>query len=607
MNKRFLIIFICLILLLTGCYIPSDPSEPPVTPDTPVTSVTPEPPVTSDPSDVPNPSGEPQNQQNVTDSPVVTEAKPTIAVPTYAPKSEPIYNSERSAGEMPDVDLKVLYLTVKEGDTDETNHTWKEINTYSGQDYANMGVDRYKISGILYEGTEKGITDNEGMECTVSYRGQASSKAKQKSYKIKLTDETWMDQKVLNLNKHFPDHLRFLNKFAYDIIDEVPQMIGLKTQFVRLYVKDLSGGADPDTAAYVDYGLFTHVEQLNGRALKRLNLDKNCCLYKVNAFEFWEYDDVKPTTDPTYDETAFNNRLENKGNTDNEKLIKLMDLVNDKQISDQTILDYYVEKENIAYWMAFQILIDNVDTNCRNFYLYSPSDSEKWYIISWDNDGAFSRLKTEKSNTESAPWRYGVHNYWGTVLFNRLLHTKDFRDALVKAATDLKENYLTKEHVSNLLNLYEKTVGYVFNGSGDKADFPKERHDKMLSGIPDNIEENYDRLIDSLNHPTPFSIGGPSYNPDTNEVFVRWHSSYDFNDRGISYVIEVTDDPYFEKILYTTETENINITFSHEWGPGQFFVRVTAKNSDGYTMGAFTKQRLDGFGTVFGASMYTIE
>lgn len=118
MNKRCLIICLCIILLLTGCYIPSDPSK-----ET-------------------NPSGEHQNQQNATDSPVVTNAKPTIAIPTDAPKSEPIYRSERSAGELPDIDLKVLYLTVKEGDTDETNHTWKEINTYSEADYAQMGVGR---------------------------------------------------------------------------------------------------------------------------------------------------------------------------------------------------------------------------------------------------------------------------------------------------------------------------------------------------------------------------------------------------------------------------------------------------------------------------------
>lgn len=578
MNKRCLILCLCLILLLTGCYIPSDEPRP---------------------SDKADPSDKNQTQQNVTDSPIATDIKPTIAVPTSAPVSEPILRSERAAGELPEIDLKVLYLTVKEGDTEETNHTWKEINTNT--------ADRYKISGTLYEGTEEGITDDEGMICTVSYRGQASRNSPQKSYKIKLSDEKWMGQRVLNLNKHYYDYTHFLNKFAYDIIDEVPQMIGLKTQFVRLYVKDLSDGADPNAADYVDYGLFTHVEQLNDRALKRLNLDKECCLYKVNLFEFWEYDDVKLTTDPAYDEKKFNIRLENKRDTDNEKIIKLMDIVNNYQLPNQDVLDYYVEKDNIAYWMAFHILIDNVDTNCRNFYLYSPSDSEKWYIISWDNDGAFSGVKAEISNSSIVPWRYGIHNYWGTIFFRRLLRTKDFRDALVKAATDLKENYLTKEHVTDLFNLYEETVGYIYYGNTDKADRPNDRHYKMLSRIPDNIEENYNRLIDSLNHPTPFSIYGPSYNTETNEVSVKWSTSYDLDGGNISYVVEVTDDPSFNKVLYTTETDETSISFSHDWGPGYYIVRVTAKTSDGYTMCAFQSMSVNGYGTVYGSLNYIVE
>ena len=566
MNKRCLILCLCLILLLTGCYIPSDETSPSKE---------------TGPSSETSPSDKTQTQQNGTDSPVVTDDKPTIVIPTYAPKSEPIYRSEREAGELPDIDLKVLYLTVKEGDTEETNHTWDDINTYTSN--------RYKISGTLYEGTEEGITDDEGMICTVSIRGQASKKAKKKSYKIKLSDEKWMGQRVINLNKHYYDYTHYLNKFAYDIIDEVPQMIGLKTQFVRLYVKDLSNGADPDTADFVDYGLYTHAEQLNDRALKRLNLDTKCCLYKVNAFEFWEYDDVKLTTDPAYDETKFNMRLENKGDTDNEKLIKLMDLVNDKGIDNQVILDYYVEKENIAYWMAFQILIDNVDTNCRNFYLYSPSDSEKWYIISWDNDGAFSRLKAEMSDKNSSiTWRYGVHNYWGTTLFKRLLRTKDFRDALVKAATDLKENYLTKEHVTDLFNLYEEKVRYVFSGNTDKAYNPNDRRYKMLSGIPDNIEENYDRLIDSLNCPAPFQTGAARYNPDTNEISVTWNRAYDFEGRSLTYIIEVSDNSSFENLLFTTETDNAKISFPYDGEPGKLFIRVIAKNSDGYTMCSFS-------------------
>ena len=48
--------------------------------------------------------------------------------------------------------------------------------------------------------------------------------------------------------------LRFRNKMAYDLIKGIDQMMGLRTQFVHLYVKDLT---DSDTGAFVDYGLYT--------------------------------------------------------------------------------------------------------------------------------------------------------------------------------------------------------------------------------------------------------------------------------------------------------------------------------------------------------------
>lgn len=584
MRKRFLILILCLSLLLTGCIISPDQVQ-----DTP-----------------PEENTDPSENIEVTPEPTIT-SRPLSELPPAV--SEPIYRSERSAGEVPEVDLKVLYLTVMTGDTEETNHTWTEINKYSAADYEKMGVDRYKVAGILREGTENGvdISDEDGISCTVSFRGQASSKSKQKSYKIKLSGGTWMDQKVLNLNKHYPDSTRYLNKLAYDIIDEVPQMIGLKTQFVRLYVKDLSQDTDPKTAQYVDYGLFTHVEQLNGRAIKRLGLEDEYSLYKINGLEFWEYDDIKLMTDPEYDVTKFESRAENKGTTDNEKLLALMDAVNNGYVSDQELLDYYVEKENVAYWMAFQILFDNVDNHCRNFYLYSPASTQKWYLIAWDNDGGFARLRMDISNQEFVPWRYGVHNYWSNGLFRNLLRTKDFREALVKAATDLKENYMTKEHMRELLDLYEETVGYVILGDADGKNFHKDIHEKLLAGIPDAIQRNYDILIDSLNCPTPYFIGGPSYDPTTKEVYIGWNPSYDFEGRSIVYIVEISTDPSFENILYSTEVADTRITYTHEWGSGQFFVRISAKNSDGYIMRALTTVHADGFGDVYGSQTYTVE
>ena len=520
--------------------------------------------------------------------------------------SEPIYMSERAAGEMPDIDVKVLYLTVKKGSTENTNHTWAEINTYSAADYEKMGVDRYLVEGVLREGTEEGALDSAGLNCTVSFRGQSSSSSKQKSYKIKLTDGKWMDQKVLNLNKHYSDKTRFLNKLAYDLIDEVPQLIGLKTQFVHLYVKDLSEDADPDTAEYVDYGLFTHVEQLNNRARKRMGLAEECSLYKVNIFEFWEYNDIRLTTDPLYNEKKFENRLENKGTTDNDKIISLMDLVNKGEISDQELLDCYVEKENIAYWMAFHILLDNQDTNCRNFYLYSPVISEKWYIISWDNDGAFARIRAEIYNNKPVPWRFGVHNYWGTRLFRNLLRTKDFRDAVLNAAADLKEHYMTAEHVRALLDCYMEKTGYILSGKADSKSFRLELYEKIAERIPDEIEKNYDRLVDSFNYPTPYFIGKPVYNEDTKEVSVPWDESYDFEGRSVSYLVEVSQEPDFETVLYSEMFDGTRAVFTHTWGPGKFFVRVSAINEDGYMMSAFSSTWVDGFGSVYSAESYSI-
>lgn len=59
--------------------------------------------------------------------------------------------------------------------------------------------------------------------------------------------------------------LRFRNKMAYDLIRGIDQMMGLRTQFVHLYVKDETSGSN----SFDDYGLYTQVEQLNKARSKR--------------------------------------------------------------------------------------------------------------------------------------------------------------------------------------------------------------------------------------------------------------------------------------------------------------------------------------------------
>ena len=55
-----------------------------------------------------------------------------------------------------------MYLTVSVGNEGEgTNHTWEEVNTYSAYDYDEMGVDRYKVAGLLQVGNEEGLIPGE--------------------------------------------------------------------------------------------------------------------------------------------------------------------------------------------------------------------------------------------------------------------------------------------------------------------------------------------------------------------------------------------------------------------------------------------------------------
>lgn len=211
-----------------------------------------------------------------------------------------------------DSGIVTMYLTVSRGNSSEnTDHSWAEINTYSVYDYADMGVTRYQVMGLLQPGDEDGPVagevgyGEEAPNATVQVRGQTSSSYTQKNYKVELKKGkgTWRQQRAIALNKHMGEGMRFRNKMAYDLIRGIPQMMGLRTQFVHLWVCDQT---EKSNDTFEDYGLFTQVEQLNKTALKVHGLDKNGHLYKVNSFDFHRYEDtIKLADDPDYNQASF--------------------------------------------------------------------------------------------------------------------------------------------------------------------------------------------------------------------------------------------------------------------------------------------------------------
>lgn len=492
-------------------------------------------------------------------------------------------------------DIVTMYLTVREGNaSDGTNHTWQEVNTYSAYYYDELGIDRYKVAALLQVGDENGPVEGQlgyGQtipNATVQIRGQTSSRNAQKNYKIKLIDNSdgWNGQRTIALNKHMGEGLRFRNKLAYDLMTEIPQMMSLRTQFVHLYVRDLTGD-NPDE--FVDYGLYTQVEQLNKTALRAHGLDRNGYLYKVNACEFYEYDDLRLVSDPDYDEAAFSTILETKGKADHTKLLEMLHAVNDYTISNDELLERYFDSENIAYWMAFMILTGNVDTQNRNFYIYCPLNGNTWYIYPWDNDDMLTATEFEirgyHSDTE---WEAGISNYWGNILFRRALMSEKFRQELHAAVLDLQEHYLNGNRIGELFQRYNEIVEPYVSRMPDLQFLPvtlKER-ETVVEDTKYEIWANYQRYLETLESPMPFYVGVPEQT-DTS-LLVTWDDSFDFRNEDITYRVVLAKDYEDKEVLYDADgivLPKLEIPLVLE--PGQYFLRVVATNASGKQMSCF--------------------
>ena len=489
--------------------------------------------------------------------------------------------------------IVTMYLTVRRGNNAEgTNHSWSEINSYSAYDYDQMGIDRYQVEALLQVGDETGPSAGElgygevVPNATVQIRGQTSSRNAQKNYKIRIKDNKglWNSQQTINLNKHQTDGTRFRNKLGFDLIKGIPQMMSLRTQFVHLYVKDETEDAQ---AGFVDYGLYTQVEQLNKRGMRSHGLDPNGHLYKINFCEFYRYENIiKLATDPGFDEAAFEAILECKGNNDHTKLIRMLDAVNDYSISTEELLDTYFNRENLAYWMAYHILTGNIDTESRNFYIYSPQNMDTWYILSWDLDDSFKYTENLlKSWSDYGAWQRGVSNYWGNMLFRRCLKSNEFRQQLDLAVEDLR-GYLTKERIGAQIETYRKvTESYIWN-MPDVVYEPltKSGYNQVAEEMPGLVDYYYMNYQESLECPLPFFIGTPEIT--NGKLAVRWDVSYDFQAEDITYRAELARDYRMTDIIASYEGSLPEFDFDI-LPPGQYFIRVRSYDISGNEQYAF--------------------
>ncbi len=327
------------------------------------------------------PAQESKNNQISVPTPIPTSASPVLFEPLPDINDVPFQDNEELYKSDDPASVVYMYITVRKGNpSDNTDHTWAEVNSYSK--WLNglpSDIVVGKAEVILQIGDESGPLPGEVgyaetvPNATIQIRGNSTSAKPTKNFKIEFLPGAgeWRGQTTLDLNKHLFDDVRVRNKLAFDLLKQIPNMTSLRTQFVRLFVKDET--TDPPKTTFVDYGLFTQIEQPNKRFLRNHLLDADGQLYKATFFEFFRYpDQIRLADDPLYDRSAFSKILEIKGNKDHTKLIQMLDAVNNYSIPIEQTFEKYFNADNYFTWLAFNILMGNVDTQAQNFYLYSP-------------------------------------------------------------------------------------------------------------------------------------------------------------------------------------------------------------------------------------------
>ena len=506
-----------------------------------------------------------------------------------------------------DNEVITMYLTIGMGnEEDGTNHTWEEVNSYPLAYYEEQGVEPYKCEAVLQVGDEAGPVEGEfGYEdrnpnATVELRGAGAPEQQQKSYRIRIKQGAgkWKDQKVISLNKHQADPVRFKNRMAYSLMEQVPELLSCRTTFVHLYVKDKSEG---ENGLFQDYGLYTQVEQINGAYLNNRGLDNNGQLYQAADFD-WERhaDSLKLATDADFSLEAFEQYLEVQGDEDHQKLLDMLDAVNDESRDIREVVDQYFDKGNLYHWMAFHMLLGNKEVMDGNYYLYSPRGLDRWYFLSWDNDSILEEgYERMRDTSYSRSWNKGFFTYTQGVLFRRIFQDETLRNEFDQVVRELREGVLSEENLQAEIEEYASVTKEYLYQLPDKnyARVTEENYDILVTQMVDEVEENFQAYQESLNGPWPFHILTPESRGQKMEL--SWEESYLYQEGEVTYTVQLARDYTFSDCIVDTTTHDTSLEVD-ALPAGQYFLKVQS------TDGTVKEDAYEYYHTEAGTTVYSV-
>lgn len=390
-----------------------------------------------------------------------------------------------------------------------------------------------------------------------SQRGQSTRKGEQKSYQVTLLDEgpLWRGHRVIHLNKHPYDLTRLRNQVSFELFQTIPNFVSLRSIFCRVLINE------------TNYGLFSQIEHPDRLGLDQHHLDPGGHLYKANLFEFLRYPEtLKLPTDPGYDARSFERILEVRGRKDHQKLLAMLDDVNDGGMPIARVIARHFELDNYLTWFAINILSGNLDTASQNFLLYSPRASSAWYFLPWDYDGTwgFYQQPDQARAFQLPRWRQGLANWWGVVLHRRFLQEAENRQALHARVLELLNGPLTPEKIAAVIRKHKDTVAGVALTPPDRVYMPvlgpepRIEFDREVERLPSTVLDSFTNYMASLEWPMPIFLDEPA-KTEQGWVF-RWEKSYDFQGDGLRYDFAISRTPDFAAGSLLIEQKNLDAT-----------------------------------------------
>lgn len=550
----------------------------------------------------------------IQEAPAETLPEPEATVPA-APDEVHIRKEKHIDEAFQNNDIIPLYINIYRG-PQSGDFSWNVINGYSvyepetiletpealKAEFAAMVMPGDKTGAPAELVQAAGQQSNATIRVVRSYPGQKS----QKSYEIVMDAgcELWGNHRVISLHKFENDGLRLRARLVDALLEDVPQLVAPHTQFVQLYVRNMTSG---DTSNYFNYGLYTMVEYLDEKTIQNHGLDGQGELYKLKNFDFGRYESVVlETSDPSYNKAAMDVYIENRTGSDNKKLITLLDAINNAEMTSDRILANFFDRENLLYWMAFQILTGNVESRSGSSYLYSPPGSQKWFLLADEFSLSLHRLEYEYTGWNSQQeWESGISNYWPNSLFQRFLKNKSFRSDLSDTIANLAGTVLTPENIYTRAEPLRATVLRYLNNNPDAVMqiFPSWKYSQFYDMLGQEVQLNRTLYENSLLEPMPFYIR--ELMVDQGQLILNWEPAFDLDGSDVTYTVELFPATQYFRLIESQT--NLRLPSARLTLPavGIYYVRITAENSIGMKQTALdTVYTQDG--PVYGARLFQV-